>query len=147
MYKHLLIPTDGSELSSRAVTCAVEFARSLKAKVTFLYVQPDFPLPIAGEVAMLAAESRDEFAQSTREQAERILAVAVSIAQAAGLEASTATEISDTPYQVIIKTAQDQGCDLVFMASHGRKGLAGLLIGSETHKVLTHCKVPVLVYR
>lgn len=147
MYKHLLIPTDGSELSGRAVASAVAFARSLKAKVTFLYVQPDFPTPIAGEVAMLAAESRDEFAQSTREQAERILAEAVAVAKTAGLETSTATEVSDIPYQVIINTAQNQGCDLVFMASHGRKGLAGLLIGSETHKVLTHCKVPVLVYR
>ena len=147
MYKHLLIPTDGSELSDRAVASAVEFARSLKAAVTFLYVQPEFPLPIAGEGVMLAPESRDEFAQSTREQAERILAEAVAAATAAGLETRTATEVSDIPYQVIINTAQSQGCDLVFMASHGRKGLAGLLLGSETHKVLTHCKVPVLVYR
>lgn len=147
MYKHLLIPTDGSELSARAVASAVEFARTLKAAVTFLYVQPEFPLPIAGEGVMLAPESRDEFAQSTHEQAERILADAVVVAKAAGLETSTTTEVSDIPYQVIINTAQNRGCDLVFMASHGRKGLAGLLIGSETHKVLTHSTVPVLVYR
>ncbi len=147
MYKHLLIPTDGSELSAGAVASGVKFAQSLGADVTFLYVQPEFPLPIAGEGAMLAPESREEFAQGTREQAEKVLAEAVAIAQKAGVKADSLTEVSDIPYQVIINAAQNQGCDLVFMASHGRKGLAGLLIGSETHKVLTHCKVPVLVYR
>ena len=147
MYKHLLIPTDGSELSARAVASAVEFARSLSAEVCFLYVQPEFPLPIAGEGAMLAPESRDEFSKGTQEQAERILAEAVSIAEKSGVKAHSLTEVSDIPYEVIINAAQTQACDLVFMASHGRKGLAGLLIGSETHKVLTHSKVPVLVYR
>jgi len=147
MYKHLLIPTDGSELSSRAVVSGIELARTLGAAVTFLYVQPEFPLPIAGEGAMLAPESREEFSQGTREQANRILDEALAIAKQAEVQANALTEASDIPYQVIINAARGQNCDLVFMASHGRKGLAGLLIGSETHKVLTHSKVPVLVYR
>jgi len=147
MYKHLLIPTDGSELSSRSVTSGIEFAHILGAEVTFLYVQPEFPLPIAGEGAMLAPESREEFTQGTREQADRILKDALAAAERAGVKANSLTESSDVPYQVIINAASSQNCDLVFMASHGRKGLAGLLLGSETHKVLTHCKVPVLVYR
>lgn len=147
MYKHILIPTDGSELSAKAVESGTSLARSLGAKVTYLYVQPDFPLPLAGEGAMLAPESREEFAQGTGEQAQRVLDAAQASAKAQGVENAAVTEISDLPYEVIIATAAKEGCDLVFMASHGRKGLAGLLIGSETHKVLSHCKVPVLVYR
>lgn len=147
MYKHLLIPTDGSELSVRATASGVAFAQHIGAQVTFLFVQPEFPLPIAGEGAMLAPESREEFAKGTREQATRVLDEAMAVAQKANVSAKTHTEVSDIPYQVIIKTAEGDGCDLVFMASHGRKGLAGLLLGSETHKVLTHSKVPVLVYR
>lgn len=147
MYKHLLIPTDGSELSTQSLSSGVALARHLGATVTFLYVQPEFPLPIAGEGAMLAPESREEFAEGTLEQAERILKEAITAAQKEGVTADSMTEVSDIPYQVIINAAQTRNCDLVFMASHGRKGLAGLLIGSETHKVLTHCKVPVLVYR
>lgn len=147
MYKHLLVPTDGSELSTNASESAVAFAASLNARITFLYIQPEFPLPLAGEGAMMVPESREEFAHSTQAQAQRILDAAVSIATKAGVSAQARTAVSDIPYELIINTANAEGCDLVFMASHGRKGLAGLLIGSETHKVLTHCKIPVLVYR
>ncbi|MDQ7989458.1 MAG: universal stress protein [Candidatus Dactylopiibacterium sp.] len=147
MYTHILVPTDGSELSAKAVSGACELARHLGARITFLYVQPDFPLPIAGEGTMLSAESRDDFAKGTEEQARKILAAAVSEATGAGVSAQTRTGTSDAPYELIVSTATQEACDLVFMASHGRKGLAGLLLGSETHKVLTHCKTPVLVYR
>lgn len=147
MYKHLLIPSDGSELSTQAVKSAVTLAHSLGAAVTFLYIQPEFPLPLAGEGAMMVPESREEFARSTQEQSRRILGEAEDIAHQAGVTAKSCTAVSDIPYEVIIKTAEAENCDLVFMASHGRRGLAGLLIGSETHKVLTHCKIPVLVYR
>lgn len=147
MYKHLLVPVDGSELSMHAAGKAVEFARSLDARITFVYVQPDFPRPIVGEGALIAPESREEFEQSAAEQADRILSQASSFAKEANVSAQTRTEVSDVPYQVIVATADAEKCDLIFMASHGRRGLAGLLIGSETHKVLTHCKTPVLVYR
>lgn len=147
MYTHLLVPNDGSELSRQAVESAVALARSLNARVSFLYIQPDFPLPLAGEGAMMVPESREEFARSTLEQSRRILTESEEIARQAGVDARSLTAVSDIPYEVIINTASTEGCDLIFMASHGRKGLAGLLIGSETHKVLTHCKTPVLVYR
>ncbi len=147
MYKHLLIPTDGSDLSQQATVKGIALASTLKAKITFLYVQPEFPLPLAGEGIMLAPESREEFSQGTQEQAQRILATAKEKATNVGIEAQTRTAVCDAPYEVIIQTAETEGCDLVFMASHGRRGLAGLLLGSETNKVLTHCKIPVLVYR
>lgn len=147
MYKHLLVPTDGSELSTEAVRKAIGLAKSLDAKITFLNVQPDFPLPIVGEGALIAPESRDEFAKSTREQADRILREACDLAAQESVMATAVTGVSDVPYELIISTAANEQCDLVFMASHGRRGLAGLLIGSETHKVLTHSKIPVLVYR
>lgn len=147
MYKHLLVPTDGTELSLKAVESASELARTLGARITFLYVQPDFPLPIAGEGTMLAPDSREDFSKGTEEQARRILEEAVALANSKGVTADARTAVSDVPYELIVDTAQRECCDLVFMASHGRKGLAGLLIGSETHKVLTHCKIPVLVFR
>ncbi|KAF7599117.1 MAG: sulfate transporter [Candidatus Dactylopiibacterium carminicum] len=147
MYTHLLVPTDGSELSTKALTQAINFAKSLGAKITFLYVQPEFPLLIAGEGALLLPENREEFARDTAAQAEQILSEARSRAAAQGVEASSCTAVSDVPYQVIINTADAEGCDLVFMASHARKGLVGIILGSETKKVLSHSKIPVLVYR
>lgn len=147
MYTHILVPTDGSELSAKAVEQAITLARGMHARVTFLYVQPEFPLPIAGEGALLLPENREEFAHDTGEQAERILTDACAQAAQAGVSAQSRTAISDVPYQVIINTADAEGCDLVFMASHGRKGLVGLILGSETQKVLNHSKIPVLVCR
>lgn len=147
MYAHILIPTDGSELSTQAVQKGVLFAKHLNARVTFLFVKPEFPLPIAGEGAMLVPESREEFSRGTQEQALHILDSAMSVAQKELVPAQTRSDTSDQPYQLIIDTAKAENCDLIFMASHGRKGLAGILLGSETQKVLTHCNIPVLVYR
>jgi len=147
MYAHILIPTDGSELSMQAVQKGVLFAKHLNARITFLFVKPEFPLPIAGEGAMLVPESREEFSHGTQEQALHILDDAMEMARKEQVPAQTRSETSDQPYQVIINTAKVENCDLIFMASHGRKGLAGILLGSETQKVLTHCNIPVLVYR
>jgi len=147
MYKHLLIPTEGSELSTRAIEHGLALARTLAAHVTFVYVQPVFPLAMGGEGALLAPEGREEFELNSRKHAEQVLGQALTLAQQAGVLAQSETAVSDYPFQVIVKTAQNKECDLIFMASHGRKGLAGLLIGSETHKVVTHSTVPVLVYR
>jgi len=147
MYKHILVPVDGSDLSSHASASAVKFARSVDARITFLHVQPDYPRPIVGEGALIAPENREEFLRSTQEVADTILRNAAHQAEGAGVAATTRTEVSDITWEVITRTAVAEQCDLIFMASHGRRGLAGLLIGSETHKVLTHTTIPVLVYR
>ncbi|MEC5397638.1 universal stress protein [Uliginosibacterium sp. H1] len=147
MYKHILVPTDGSELSSDAIDQACMLARSLGARVTLLYVQPDYPQPIVGEGALIAPEHRDDYLRGAAELAEKVLREAAMRVTLHEVSVDTHTEVSDRPWQVIVHVAEQRQCDLVFMASHGRRGLAGLLIGSETHKVLTHCKTPVLVYR
>lgn len=147
MYTHILVPVDGSPLSAHAASKAIAFARSISARITFVHVQPDYPRPIVGEGALIAPESREEFMRGTQEVADSVLGKSQSEARESGVEAGIRTDISDTPWQIIIATATKEGCDLIFMASHGRRGLAGLLIGSETHKVLTHTTIPVLVYR
>lgn len=147
MYAHILIPTDGTDLSHQAVEKGVAFAAEQKAKVTLLYVQPDFPVPLGSESVMLAPETRSDYARSSQMQAAKILEKAAAVAAHIGVPAVTQTAVHNEPYEVIIETARASGCDLIFMASHGRRGISGLLIGSVTHKVLTHCKTPVLVCR
>lgn len=147
MYQHLLVPTDGSELSNSAVRQAAQLAKALNARITLLYVQPDYPRPIVGEGSLVMPEQRDDYLRDAAALANSVLQDATAEVERNGVRSQCRTVVSDTPWQMIISTAEAERCDLVFMASHGRRGLAGLLIGSETHKVLTHCKIPVLVYR
>lgn len=147
MFKHILVPTDGSALSESTVARAVSFARDAGARITFFYAQPDFPMPIYGEGALIDPTTPEQFAKSAALEAERILDAAKSAADAAGVLADTDTLVNEVTYEAIIGAADRHGCDLIFMASHGRRGIAGLLLGSETQKVLTHSKTPVLVYR
>ncbi len=147
MFKHLLVPTDGSELSTSTVDRAITFAREAKARITFFYARPDYPVSFYGEGALIDPTSPEQFARMTETQANEILAQATEKAAAAGVEAQGKNAVHDLPYQAIIDAAVAEGCDLIFMASHGRRGLAGLLLGSETQKVLTHSTIPVLVYR
>jgi nucleotide-binding universal stress UspA family protein len=147
MFKHILVPTDGSDLSRSASERAVAFAKSIGAKITFFYAQPDFPLPVYGEGALIDPTTPDQFRRAAKEEADRILAEAKAMAEKENVPCDTDTVVSDTPWEAIIDCAQRHGCDLIFMASHGRRGIAGLLLGSETQKVLTHSKLPVLVYR
>lgn len=147
MFEHILVPTDGSELSQEATRKAVDFARAIGARVTFFYAQPEFPLAFYGEGAFVDPISPEKFAETTKQQADAILSACLEVARAAGVDADTESFASDVPFQAIIDTATTKGCDLIFMASHGRRGIAGLLLGSETQKVLTHTKIPVLVYR
>ncbi|MBR0564666.1 universal stress protein [Azoarcus sp. L1K30] len=147
MFKHILVPTDGSPLSESTVSRAVSFAKDAGARITFFYAQPDFPMPIYGEGALIDPTTPEQFAKSAQQEAERILEKAKAAADAAGVLAGTDTLVNEVPYEAIIDAADRHGCDLIFMASHGRKGIAGLLLGSETQKVLTHSKTPVLVYR
>ena len=147
MFKHILVPTDGSALSESAVSRAVTFARASGARITFFYAPPDFPMPIYGEGALIDPTTPEQFAKSAAAEAQSILAKAKAIADADGVVAATDTVVNEVPYQAVIDAADRHGCDLIFMASHGRRGIAGFLLGSETQKVLTHSKTPVLVYR
>ncbi|HSD37213.1 MAG TPA: universal stress protein [Rhodocyclaceae bacterium] len=146
MYKHLLVPTDGTELSRGAITQAVQLARSLDARITVLYVQPECPKPMGGE-AFTMGPFREDFLRNTAAATNEVFEEAKSLLGNSGVNCKYVTATSDAPWEVIIATARSEACDLIFMASHGRKGIAGMLIGSETQKVLTHCKVPVLVCR
>ena len=144
MYKHILVPTDGSKLSDKAIKEAGKLASALGAKVTLLYVTPA-QVPIHAESAILMAQvSKGEFQAETRRQAEQLLEKA---ARRAGMAVGTHCELSDFPYDAIIKAAAKLKCDLILMSSHGRSGVSGFLLGSETQKVLTHSKIPVLVVR
>ncbi|MDR0701935.1 MAG: universal stress protein [Azoarcus sp.] len=147
MFKHILVPIDGSPLSDTAVTRAIAFAKEIEARITFFYSQPDFPMPIYGEGALIDPTTPEQFAQSAQQEAQRILDRAKAAAEVEGITASTDTQVNEVPYEAIVNATDRHGCDLIFMASHGRRGIAGLLLGSETQKVLTHSKTPVLVYR
>jgi len=147
MFKHILVPTDGSPLSESTVSRAISFAKDAGARITFFYAQPDFPMPIYGEGALIDPTTPEQFAKSANDEARRILDEAKSRADSAGVGADTDTLVNEVPYEAVIDAAERHGCDLIFMASHGRRGIAGLLLGSETQKVLTHSKIPVLVYR
>lgn len=146
MFKNILIPTDGSELSQRAVKMAMELAKLHRARVTGIHVIPDYHLLIAYEGAFdPITEERIEEEAKTR--AQGYLAYVQKSAQDAGVACDTVCETSDHPYDAILKTAEARQCDLIVMTSHGRKGLAAVLLGSETRKVLTHTRIPVLIVR
>lgn len=147
MFKHILVPTDGSPLSEGTVARAVSFAKDAGARITFFYAQPDFPMPIYGEGALIDPTTPEQFAKSAEEEARKILGKAKTVADSEGVAADTDTIVNEVPYEAVIDAAKRHGCDLIFMASHGRRGIAGLLLGSETQKVLTHSNIPVLVYR
>lgn len=147
MFKHILVPTDGSQLSREAVERAVMFAKESGARITFFYAKPEYPVAFYGEGALIDPTTPEKFAQMAEQQAQDILNGCARLAADAGVECTTVSKTSDVPYEAIIETAETVGCDLIFMASHGRRGLGALLLGSETQKVLTHSKIPVLVYR
>ena len=145
MFKHLLLPTDGSEMATAAIQQAVQFAKSINARVTGIYVMPEFQT-FTFQTEMLTG-TKEAFERDCRAHAQQYLAVIKTAAAAAGVACDTAVATSEHPYEAIIQAAEANGCDLIAMASHGRKGLHGVLLGSETQKVLTHSILPVLVYR
>ncbi len=147
MFKHILVPTDGSPLSSDTVKRAIAFARETGARVTFFFAKPDYPVAFYGEGALIDPTTPDKFAEMADKQALEILAAHEASAKAEGVASASLSSVSDIPYEAIIAAAETSGADLIFMASHGRRGISGLLLGSETQKVLTHSKIPVLVYR
>ena len=146
MYKHILIPTDGSALSKKAVKQGIAMAKSIGANVTAVTVSPTFHTIFALDPPMVT-ETKEEYEKHSKLRAKRILNAAGKVAVAGRVKFEAVHAVNDQPYKAIISTAQRKGCDLIFMASHGWKGLSALILGSETNKVLTHSKIPVLVCR
>ncbi len=147
MFKHLLVPTDGSPLSQSTVERAVSFAKESGAHITFFYAEPEAPATYVG----LGAISNPHLTKAVHERldsvAQDILNAAREVAASAGVKSQQVVLVGDRPYELIIQAAESNACDLIFMASHGRRGVTALLLGSETNKVLTNSKIPVLVYR
>ena len=145
MFKHILIPTDGSDLSRKALLYAIQLAKESKAKVTALTVRPPY---VIGSMDMIGVVGgQDEFEAETQRYAEYALTQAKMAGEAAGVPVETIQDVGDQPYRSIIDCAKANDCDLIVMASHGRRGVSALILGSETAKVLTHSHVPVLVFR
>jgi nucleotide-binding universal stress UspA family protein len=145
MYRHILIPTDGSELAHKAVSHGLSLAKSLDAKVTVLVVVPSFNvygLPASRTDLISSAFAEYEDAKA---HAAKVLIGAAEEAQSAGVACETVQMTHDRPYEAIVATAKEKGCDLIVMASHGRAGIKAVVLSSVTTKVLTHTKIPVLV--
>jgi nucleotide-binding universal stress UspA family protein len=145
MYKHILIPTDGSDLSGKALRDGLTLAKGLGAKVTVLTVSQPFHV-FTLETAMVVDTSA-EYEKHVQAKTAKILGDASGAAKAAGVACDTAHVENEHIYQAIIEAAGSRGCDLITMASHGRRGIAAMVLGSVTVKVLTHSKIPVLVHR
>ena len=145
MFKHILVPTDGSDLSRKAILYAVQLAKESGAKVTGLTLSE--PYHVATMDALLVSLGQDEYEENSRRISQKALEQVRMATDAAGVSCDTIDETHDQPYRAIIDAAHARGCDLIVMASHGRRGLSALLLGSETVKVLTHSTIPVLVYR
>lgn len=147
MYKRILVPTDGTKLSKGALKDAVAMAAETGATLVALNVQPPYTPPAVADIPVALVYSPKEYDAAVAKSADRILAEAEKLATAAGVAMEKIYVQDPSPWEAIIRVAKKSKCDLIMMASHGRRGLQGLLLGSETHKVLTHCKIPVLVHR
>ena len=145
MYKHILIPTDGSKLSEMAVKHGVAFAKSVNARLTAVNVSPTFHT--FSRHPLVVTDTREQYEKDCNAVAERHLAFVEDVAKTAGVPYEGIHVMNDHPWRGIIDTANKKGCDLIFMASHGRKGVSAVVLGSETTKVLTHSKIPTLVCR
>ena len=147
MFKNILVPTDGSAPSRKAIARAARFAREQKARLTGFYVGPPWQLPVYGEYLPPEMLSPKEHARAVKKTATRILAAVKRAAAAAGVRSRCYYVMGEHPYDEIVKAARRNKCDLIMIASHGRRGISRLLLGSETSKVLAHSTVPVMVCR
>lgn len=145
MYQHILVPTDGSPLADEMIKRAVQFARSIGAWITFLYVIPDESADFFGNAALIRSISPAQFVERHTLQPDEILSRAASCAFDSNVACEKVIEQGVATYQAILRNAISKNCDLIFMASHGRKSKIGMMIDSETLKVLMASKVPVLV--
>ena len=147
MFKHILLPTDGSKLSTKAVKRGIDIAKKGRGRITALHVLPEFKLMVDDGITMISPALKKRFDDEGRARAQKLLDDIARQARARGVRCATRCVSGDSPYQEIIKVARKEKCDLILMASHGRRGISSLLLGSETSKVLLHTKVPVLVVR
>jgi len=144
MYKSILIPTDGSDITSKAVSNAVDLARALGASLSTITVKEPFPYSAISEMQPIPPQ---EFYDAQERIAVARVKAVVDAAATAGVPCKAFTVEAQHPWEAIIDHAKAQGCDLIVMASHGRRGVSALLIGSETSRVLTHSPIPVLVVK
>lgn len=144
LYKHILIATDGSELAGKAVSAGVTLAKALGAKVTAVHATEPWTAMVTGEAAL--AFPIEEYEKSSAENAAKILAEVTEAATKQGVACDT-VHVNDFPAEAIIETAKSKGCDIIVMSSHGRRGLARVLLGSQAMRVLTLSAVPVLICR
>jgi nucleotide-binding universal stress UspA family protein len=147
MFKKILLPTDGSDLSRKSIKKGIEFAKSINARVVGFFSPEDYRALMYSEYIPPSLMSQDEFEANARKAAEKQLAFVEKTAKAAGVPYEGYFLASIAPWEAIIEAAKKKKCDLIFMASHGRTGLGALVLGSQTTKVLTHTKIPVIVYR
>jgi nucleotide-binding universal stress UspA family protein len=144
MYRRILVPTDGSEITKKAVTTAINLAQSFKSDLCAIAVKEPFPYSAISEMQPTPPQ---EFFDAQERIATQRLGAVTDAATAAGVGVSTVSVEAGHPWEAIIETAKERECDLIVMASHGRRGVSALLLGSETQKVLTHTSIPVLVVR
>lgn len=147
MYKKILITTDGSAVSRHTACEGVEFARQMGAEVLALYVAPAYQLPLVADMVVASYPSEEEYAALMRRAGNEHIGSVIQACSEAGLRSEGLTAFSDNPALEIVAVAEQQGCDLIFMGSHGRSGWGQLLLGSVTNKVLSHTTKPVLVHR
>jgi len=147
MYKHILIPTDGSEVAEKAVATGIQYAREAGARVTLFTAVPEYQPPSEAQVVSRRVVSLADHARNSEKMAKGVLAHAEHAARSAGLDFDTDYQQSNQPWQAIVDAAKRHGCDAIFMGSHGRKGISRLIHGSQTVDVLTHSDIPTLVVR
>jgi nucleotide-binding universal stress UspA family protein len=147
MFKHILIPTDGSEVSRKAVVAGIALAKAVGAKVTAFYAAPSATPIVYKHFLPVGYMTPQKHAQAIKRAAAHYLEVAAKAAAAAGVRCETVAQTSDFPAEAILAAAAKRKCDLIYMASHGYRGVKAVLLGSETQKVLAHARIPVLVHR
>lgn len=146
MYHNILIATDGSTLAGKAVSHGLDLAKSVGAKVTAVIVEAPFSVfDVPESRARQLPEEFERHSAAIKRHANQVLGQVAEAAKQAGVSCDIVQREDDQPYQAIIKTAQEKGCDAIVMASHGRSGIAAVLLGSVTNKVLTHTDIPVVV--
>jgi len=147
MYKNLLVATDGSKLSDKAVAHALGLAQAVGASITAFYAAPDYPMPAYADGVVYEPVSRKEYTKLAQQDADKILGAVAAKAKAGGVECKSSFAIAAAPWEAILAAAKKNKADAIVMASHGRRGITAVLLGSETTKVLTHSKLPVIVVR
>jgi nucleotide-binding universal stress UspA family protein len=147
MFKHILVASDGSDLSLSAVRAAAHLAKSTGAKLSGVFVAMEYPGSVYPEYVAFSSMTYEDYARESEAEATKVLAAVQRETQQLSVTCQPLSKRHAQAYKAIIEAADENACDLIVMASHGRRGVSAMVLGSETNKVLTHCKIPVLVYR